>query len=107
MNEIPKLRYCGMFECDLDDRDVDTEYKDNIGLITCISKKSYKEVLAFWDKYKDNPIEFSKEFHGYLELFIKEKIIYTKFKDDYTEVNLIDLFKYRDWLHDKLFKLGE
>jgi len=102
MNEIPKLRYCGMFECDLDDIDMDAEYKDNIGLITCISKNSYKECLAFWEKYKDNCTMFWNDFG--------DKYIFDNFIKDirYNDKGImfdckINGVEWRDWLHNLIF----
>lgn len=102
MSEIPKLEtfstYGTEIHCDDGNSNLDEEYK-----FKAVSIRSLKEVNTFWDKYKDNPMLFFKDFPkeqkdnaiSNIRMNIEMKWISCK-------VNNID---FKDWLHDLLYKV--
>jgi len=86
MNELPKLRFIRPLT------ESTTRFEG------FVYEDSYEEVLACWDKYKDNLGLFMID---YTELYNQWEI-YRKEKGMYVRDNFI---LYRDWLHDKLFQL--
>ena len=87
--EIPKLE---VIECDYINNGVNGEYIDLDNL---------KEVIAFWNKYKDNFTDFIRDFPQYLK---PNKIDCVKWNMEgiifYCKINDID---YNDWLFNELF----
>lgn len=59
-----------------------------------ISLTSLKEVNTFWDKYKDNDMQFVKDYPNY-ELDAWEIKMNARGKN----------ITFKDWLHDLLFKV--